>query len=61
MRNLLEYPVTTQEIVEYLTYLKTEFDFGNTGSCGDMGPVILAEAIARIVNAETKEGTSQAD
>lgn len=61
MRNLLEHPISTQEIVDYLSFLMKEFNYRNTESCGDMGPIILAEAIARIVNAETQERTSPKD
>lgn len=49
MRNLIEYPVTTEEILELLDALKMEFD-GDL--MGDMRPAILMEAAKRICEHE---------
>lgn len=46
MRNLAEYPMTRQEIVECLDRLGREF--AAELRCGDMRPVLL-EAAARLI------------
>lgn len=50
MRNLLQYPVTTSEIIELLEkYIAAEPE-GPDAPVGDMTPTILAEAIRRIMS-----------
>ena len=43
MRNLLQYPVTKQEIINCLKEFAAEVS--PEESCGDMRPLLLAEAI----------------
>jgi hypothetical protein len=50
MRNLLEYPITKEEIVECLAELARTFD--NLELCGDMRPLLLKRAIKIIKSAK---------
>lgn len=45
MRNILEYPITTKEIIECLEELKKECD---PNLIGDMRPLLLDEAIKAV-------------
>lgn len=45
MRNLIQYPVTKEEIIGCLKEFAKEVDPETTGLCGDMRPILLAEAI----------------
>ena len=45
MRNLAQYPITTEEIVECLERLRNEHMAQHAGRCGDMTPSLLSEAI----------------
>lgn len=49
MRNLLEYPVTTEEIVNLLSEIKEAHERENKDVFGDMFPVIIEEAIHRVL------------
>lgn len=44
MRNTVEYPITKEEIAEYLKFLAEEIGYDNTGRIGDMGPLLLEKA-----------------
>lgn len=44
MRNLVEYPITKDEIVHYLDFLIRELGYTNTELVGDMGPLLLQAA-----------------
>lgn len=44
MRNLKEYPVTTDEIVTFLDILIKKMSYENTGCVGDMRPLLLQKA-----------------
>lgn len=57
MRNLLEYPVTRQELLLFLGQLRSEHDPHITGACGDMSPILL-DHITKIVQAafELRDG-----
>lgn len=51
MRNLLQYPVTKQEIIDCLTELSNTVGKTDQGiACGDMRPTLLQEAIKIIEN-----------
>lgn len=46
MRNLLEYPVTRQEILLFLGAERSEHDPELTGAIGDMSPILIDHIIA---------------
>ena len=50
MRNIIQYPITTNEIVETLQRLHSETldRYARDGVCGDMTAAVLVEAIKRI-------------
>ena len=56
MRNTREYPVTAQEVVDYLEELKAELlrEDAEHGVCGDMGPMLLQWVIDRLREAEER-------
>ena len=45
MRNLIQYPVTKEEIIGCLKEFVKEVDPETTGLYGDMRPILLAEAV----------------
>ena len=53
MRNLAEYPITRQEIVECLEQIKTDLQRLNEEqlACGDMRPLLLDRTIKIITHA----------
>ena len=53
MRNILKYPVTTQEIVECLTKLSDEIL--DEGRMGDMRPLLLTMAARYLIENQPKE------
>lgn len=44
MRNTVEYPITKDEIAEYLQFLIEMLDYAQTGAVGSMGPLLLSKA-----------------
>lgn len=50
MRNLLEYPVTREEIIELLLQLSQQFS--EEFSCGDMRPLLLQIAAKAVKEAD---------
>ena len=45
MRNLKEYPITLDEVIECLEQFYKEVDPEKTRACGDMRPLLLRKAI----------------
>lgn len=48
MRNLAQYPLTHQEILDFLERMREDVSYEKTGGVGDMRPMIV-EAITKIV------------
>ena len=48
MRNLVQYPITGDEIVDYLRSLAADVDPEKTRLVGDMRPLLLDEAIRAV-------------
>jgi hypothetical protein len=61
MRNLMEYPITKEEIIGYLTELFEDVDPEKTRLVGDMRPSLLREAIEIIKNAQIGAGMDRED
>lgn len=55
MRNLEQYPITTDEIIQCLKVLMDDVAYEKTGLVGDMRPLLLANAI-RIILDKTEGG-----
>ena len=51
MRNLMEYPILLEEVLECLEQFHRDVDPDKTGLCGDMRPLLLLRAIKIIKNA----------
>lgn len=45
MRNLVQHPITTEEILDCLKEFLSEVDPEKTRLCGDVRPLLLREAI----------------
>lgn len=55
MRNLAQYPITPDEIRDYLQELENEVSFEKTGLYGDMRPLLLSAAKVSIRVNQTYE------
>lgn len=55
MRNLVQYPITPDEIRDYLQELENEVSFEKTGLYGDMRPLLLSTAKVSIRVNQTYE------
>lgn len=55
MRNLQEYPITVDEVIECLKDLKKALSPEITQLCGDMRPLLLDEAIKIVEASSVKE------
>jgi len=52
MRDLEQYPITTDEIIQCLKELMNDVAYEKTGLTGDMRPLLLANAIKIITEAD---------
>ena len=52
MRDLEKYPITTDEIIQCLQRLMDDVSYEKTGLVGDMRPLLLANAIQIIMEAD---------
>lgn len=51
MRNLIQYPISADEITTYLQQLEDELTYDKTGLLGDLRPLMLSTAkIAVLIN-----------
>jgi hypothetical protein len=62
MRNIIQYPITTQEILDTLQDIKDDLVkmYQETEMCGDMRACIVSEAIDRIKRFELLTANSEA-
>lgn len=58
MRNLAQYPITTDEVIAYLAQLLEEVLTGEL-ACGDMRPLLLIEAIKLLQGQKESPDRSQ--
>lgn len=62
MRNLLQYPITDEEVLNFLDHLSEEYDYKKTLLVGDMRPTIIEyikeivkmPRIIRVIDGESK-------